>query len=140
MGKLSKLMRTGEVVFKTARAAIKRKASPPPREPLPVPEKRDYSASELADFDGQDTSKPTLLAISGTIYDVTPRRDFYGPGGPYEAFAGRECAVALAKMSFEESDLHADTSVLDGEEAEKLSDWIETFEGKYDVVGKVLPD
>ena len=32
-------------------------------------------------------------ACLGDIYDVTKGKDFYGPGGPYNNFAGR-CASA----------------------------------------------
>ena len=74
----------------------------PMRAPLPEAESRDYSFSELADYDGSDPTKPLLIGIRGYVYDVTRGRDFYGPGGPYGMFAGKDCTRALAKVSFDE--------------------------------------
>lgn len=138
MGLLSKIVQNTKFVAKAVRAATRERAQPAEREPLPVGEARDYTAAELRAFDGSDKTLPVLLAIEGRVFDVTHGRSFYGKGGPYDAFAGRECAVALAKMSFDEADVHGDTSVLDGEEREKLDDWLETFEGKYTELGKLV--
>jgi hypothetical protein len=41
--------------------------------------------SELAKYDGQDPFKPILLALRGTILDVTAGRDMYGPGAALHA-------------------------------------------------------
>ena len=138
MGLLDKIVQNTKFVVKAVRAVARDKVQPAAREPLPVGEARDYTAAELRTFDGSDRSRPVLLAIEGRIFDVTPGRSFYGKGGPYEMFAGRECAVALSKLSFDEADVHGDTSQIDGEEREKLNDWVETFEGKYDELGKLI--
>jgi hypothetical protein len=37
--------------------------------------------AELAQYDGQDTSKPLYISVRGKIYDVTAGKTFYGPGG-----------------------------------------------------------
>jgi membrane-associated progesterone receptor component len=139
MGLFGKIVQNTKLVAKTLRAVTRDRVSPPSQAPLPVGETRDYTAAELSAYDGTDPTRPVLLAIEGRVFDVTPGRSFYGKGGPYEMFAGKECAVALAKMSFEASDAHGDTSVLDSAERAKLSDWRETFEGKYRVLGQLLP-
>ena len=36
--------------------------------------------SELDNYDGQDPFKPILIALRGTILDVTSGREMYGPG------------------------------------------------------------
>jgi len=138
MGLFGKLVQNTKFVAKAVRAVTRDRMTPPAREPLPVGEVRDYTADELRAFDGSDPQQPVLLAIEGRVFDVTPGRSFYGKGGPYEMFAGKECAVALAKMSFEAADVHGDTSVLEAEEREKLNDWRETFEGKYRELGHLL--
>lgn len=78
------------------------------------------------------------------MFDVTKGKDFYGPGGPYELFAGRECGAALAKMSFDESlldDLSACETLGVGDKAE-LENWLEKFEHYrcYPVTGRLVPD
>jgi membrane-associated progesterone receptor component len=109
-----------------------------PRPPLPIAEERDYSLSELASYDGSDASRPLLVGIRGHVYDVTRGRDFYGPGGPYGMFAGKDCTRALAKVSFDEGLFTGDIEGLDSDELDKLEEWIEMFEGKYRRVGRLL--
>ena len=106
--------------------------------PLPEAEERDYSLSELSEYDGSDSTKPLLVAIRGQVYDVTRGRDFYGPGGPYGMFAGKDCTRALAKMAFDEELFTGDIAGLEADELEKLEEWIEMFEGKYRRIGRVL--
>jgi len=50
-------------------------------------------------YDGRDGST-ILLAINGKVFDVTTGRNFYGPGGPYGNFAGRDASRGMAKQSF----------------------------------------
>jgi len=114
-----------------------KKDAPPP--PLPEAEARDYTLAELAQYDGSDPSKPLLLAIRGQVYDVGRGRDFYGPGGPYGMFAGKDCTRALAKVAFDSELFTGDMDGLDQEELDKLEEWIEMFEGKYQCVGRLLP-
>lgn len=64
-------------------------------------------------------------------------RAFYGPGGPYALFAGKDASRALAKMSFEQSDLNGDTSGLGPFELDALNDWEFKFMTKYSKVGTV---
>ncbi len=108
------------------------------RPPLPEGEARDYTLAELAEYDGSDPGKPLLLAIRGQVYDVGRGRNFYGPGGPYGMFAGKDCTRALAKVSFEPELFTGDIEGLDQEELDKLEEWIETFEGKYRRIGRLL--
>uniref|UniRef100_A0A0E0IUW5 Cytochrome b5 heme-binding domain-containing protein n=2 Tax=Oryza TaxID=4527 RepID=A0A0E0IUW5_ORYNI len=118
---------------------------PPPRprdepeaEPLPPPvQLGEVSEEELRQYDGSDPKKPLLMAIKGQIYDVTQSRMFYGPGGPYALFAGKDASRALAKMSFEPQDLTGDISGLGPFELDALQDWEYKFMGKYVKVGTV---
>jgi len=53
-------------------------------------EGKDLTDAQLKEYDGSDPDKPLYLAINGTIYDVSIGRNFYGPGGHYGHFAGRD--------------------------------------------------
>lgn len=85
------------------------------------------------------------LAVRGRIFDVSRGRNFYGPGGPYSNFAGRDASRGLANGSFDEdmltADLNAplfDLSTFDRDQEEALMGWEERFSEKYDVVGKLV--
>ncbi|MQM10869.1 hypothetical protein Taro_043770 [Colocasia esculenta] len=107
-------------------------------EPLPPPvQLGEITAEELKAYDGSDPKKPLLMAIKGQIYDVSQSRVFYGPGGPYAIFAGRDASRALAKMSFDPKDLTGDISGLGPFELEALQDWEYKFMSKYVKVGTV---
>ncbi|CAM8910022.1 unnamed protein product [Rhodiola kirilowii] len=81
------------------------------------------SAQQLRQFDGTDPSKPIYLAVKGRIFDVTSGKSFYGPGGAYEMFAGKDASRALAKMSKNEDDVVADIDGLSSKEIGVLDDW-----------------
>lgn len=89
---------------------------------------------------------PVYLAVRGRIFDVTSGRQFYGPGGPYANFAGRDASRGLAHGSFDEDmltkDLDGPLDPLDDLNEEQLSalrDWEERFSEKYLVIGKLVP-
>ncbi|KAG8390307.1 hypothetical protein BUALT_Bualt01G0070000 [Buddleja alternifolia] len=107
-------------------------------EPLPPPvQLGEITDEELKQYDGSDPKKPLLMAIKGQIYDVSHSRMFYGPGGPYALFAGKDASRALAKMSFEDKDLTGDITGLGGFELEALQDWEYKFMSKYVKVGTI---
>lgn len=88
---------------------------------------------------------PVYLAVRGRVFDVTSGRNFYGPGGPYENFAGRDASRGLALGSFDEAMLTKDLKGpldkledLGPEEMGALRDWEERFEEKYLVVGNLV--
>ncbi|KAJ9553088.1 hypothetical protein OSB04_017133 [Centaurea solstitialis] len=107
-------------------------------QPLPPPvQLGEISEEELKSYDGNDPKKPLLMAIKGQIYDVSQSRMFYGPGGPYALFAGKDASRALAKMSFEEKDLNGDLTGLGAFELDALQDWEYKFMSKYVKVGSI---
>jgi len=113
--------------------------SPPP----PVVFKT-FTPPTLLPYNGTN-NMPVYLAVRGRVFDVTPGRNFYGPGGPYANFAGRDASRGLACGSFDEDmltkDLQAPLDKLDGlgaAEMEALKGWEERFEEKYLVVGKLV--
>lgn len=123
--------------------------------PLPVKEEeepdppRNFTAEQLLEFDGTKDKKtgedkPVYLSVNGQVFDVSDGRDFYGPGGPYEKFAGRECGVALAKMSFDTEHLDDLEGCKDLPPIEKneLEGWIDkfTYYRPYPIMGRLVPD
>ncbi|XP_010929184.1 probable steroid-binding protein 3 [Elaeis guineensis] len=97
----------------------------------------ELTAQQLKGFDGSDPSKPIYVAIRGTVYDVTSGKGFYGPGGSYAVFAGREASRALAKMSKNEEDVCGNLDGLSDKEIGVLQDWEKKFQAKYPVVGRL---
>lgn len=76
---------------------------------------------------------------------MSPGRNFYGPGGPYSNFAGRDASRGLAFGSFDEDmlteDLDGPLDKLDDltpDQVEALQGWEERFNEKYDVIGKLV--
>lgn len=85
-----------------------------------------------------------LLAIDGRVFDVTKGANFYGPGGPYGNFAGRDASRGMAKQSFDLEmltplDKPLDTlSDLTPMEVNNMREWIGHFSGKYTIVGELV--
>lgn len=115
---------------------LETQTAPPPPVPEPV-QVGEITEEELRQYDGSDPEKPLLMAVKGQIYDVSQSRMFYGPGGAYELFAGKDASRALAKMSFEPQDLNGDISGLTPMELGSLNDWEYKFTSKYVKVGTI---
>ena len=114
-----------------------------PHEP-PAVVFRTFTPRALLPYNGND-GMPVYLAVRGRVFDVSAGRNFYGPGGPYENFAGRDASRGLACHSFDEEmltkDLDGPLDKLDGlgpDEMESLQGWEERFDSKYLVVGKLV--
>ncbi|RJE20933.1 Cyt-b5 [Aspergillus sclerotialis] len=123
-----------------------------PSSPVTLPEApppvvfRTFTPTTLLPNNGQG-DKPVYLAVRGRVFDVTPGKGFYGPGGPYENFAGRDATRGLACQSFDEEMLTKDLKGplddlkgLDEEQLENLQNWEERFLEKYLVVGKLVAE
>lgn len=117
-------------------------AFPPPPSPIVF---RTFDPHTLLPFNGTN-GQPVYLAVRGKVFDVTSGRNFYGPGGPYENFAGRDASRGLAHGSFDEEMLTKDLdgpldtlADLDKDQLEALQGWEERFNEKYLVIGKLVP-
>ena len=98
----------------------------------------DLTSQQLTQYNGTDASKPLYVAVKGRIFDVTNGKSFYGPGGPYAMFAGKDASRALAKMSKNDEDVTPSLDGLSDKEIGVLNDWEKKFEAKYPVVGRVV--
>ncbi|KAF5580413.1 DNA damage response protein [Fusarium pseudocircinatum] len=122
------------------------RSSPPPSLPRDAPSTvfKTYTPHTLLPFNGEE-DRPVFLAVRGRVFDVSPGRNFYGPGGPYSNFAGRDASRGLACGSFDEDMLTKDLDGpldklegLDAEQMDALQGWEERFLEKYNVVGKLV--
>ncbi|KAI8978978.1 cytochrome b5-like heme/steroid binding domain-containing protein [Pilobolus umbonatus] len=105
---------------------------------------KNYTPMELLPYDGNGIDGRILMAVNGSVYDVSRGRNFYGPGGPYANFGGRDASRGLAKNSFD-SDMLTDPSKsidkledLATDEWESLREWEQHFANKYLFVGKLV--
>lgn len=129
----------------TLRSSLR--STPPPTLPKERPAIvfRDFTPRTLLPYDGKDGA-PIYFAVRGRVFDVSTGRNFYGPDGPYENFAGRDASRGLACGSFDRDMLTEDLdgpldalSDLGPEEMESLAGWEEQFDSKYLVVGRLVP-
>ncbi len=114
-----------------------------PKAPQPIVF-RTLTPPELKPFNGENNTA-VYLGVRGNVFDVTSGKNFYGPGGPYENFAGRDASRGLACGSFDEDmltkDLHGPLDDLKGlgeDEMQALQGWEDRFTEKYLVVGKLV--
>ncbi|EHY55767.1 uncharacterized protein HMPREF1120_03891 [Exophiala dermatitidis NIH/UT8656] len=101
---------------------------PPKDDPIP-PE-------ELAQCDGTNPDKPTLVAIKGTVFDVS-KNPAYSEKGQYHVFAGKDPSRALALSSLKPEDCVPDWDDLDDKYKTVLDEWYTFFSKRYNIVGKV---
>ncbi|GAA6005694.1 hypothetical protein JCM11491_003728 [Sporobolomyces phaffii] len=108
-----------------------------------------FTPDQLAKFDGKpatadSTGGRILFAIRRKVYDVTSGASFYGPGGPYEIFAGRDASRGLAKQSFDEAMLTPLDRPIDAlddltkSEWDNLTGWESHFGTKYFQCGDLV--
>ncbi|KAI5962429.1 DAP1 [Candida pseudojiufengensis] len=99
-----------------------------------------FTPKTLQKYNGKDHPK-IFIAVKNRVFDVSQGSAFYGPGGPYENFAGRDASRGLALNSFDPSVLTPinepidDLKDLKDLEKESLEQWEEHFENRYKVVG-----
>lgn len=67
------------LIFKIFKSQQPPKPSPPSEPELPKLRK-DFTVAELKAFDGNQPDGRVLVAVNGTVYDVTRGKRFYGPG------------------------------------------------------------
>lgn len=127
------------LVYKIFRSRQQPAAAPAPEPELPRLRK-DFTVAELRQFDGTQADGRVLVAVNGSVYDVTKGKRFYGPGGPYAAFGGRDASRGLATFSVtsNEKEEYDDLSDLTQMEMESVKEWEMQFKEKYILVGRLL--
>ncbi|KAJ3312980.1 hypothetical protein HDV04_002462 [Boothiomyces sp. JEL0838] len=97
-----------------------------------------FTTKQLALYDGSDPNRPIYLAIKGRVYDVTAGANYYGKGGGYSFFAGKDATRAFITGCFQTHLTH-DLRGITEEQMKSLNSWIEIYENsdKYFYVGRV---
>lgn len=126
------------LVYKILRSR-QQPVAPPPEPELPRLRK-DFTVAELQPFNGTQPDGRILVAVNGSVYDVTKGKRFYGPGGPYAAFGGRDASRCLATFSVVCSEKleYDDLSDLSAMEMESVLEWEAQFKDRYILVGRLL--
>lgn len=94
--------------------------------------KQDFTLEQLRNYDGVKSEGRILIGVLGKVFDVSIASDFYGPGGPYSVFAGRDASRALATFSVDSSqfkDTYDDLSDLRPSQMDSIKEWEMQFLG-----------
>merc|ERR1712183_840439 len=133
------LMAIFYLLYKIFKSNDEPKPSIPSEPQLPRMKKKDLTLKELAKYDGTGEDGRVLVGVLGKIYDVTKGKRFYGPGGPYSGFSGRDASRGLATFSVDAiTDEYDDLLDLKASEIEQVREWELQFSEKYDLVGKLM--
>ena len=100
----------------------------------------DLTPEDLAAFDGTGAEGTIYISVRGVIYDVTAGKDFYGPGGGYHVFAGKDATRSLAKMQISDAEANCGWDNLNEEHKQTLGEWEAKYQQKYPVVGALIRD
>lgn len=110
----------------------------PSTTPTQPPREDPFTPEELSKYDGTVDSKPVYVAVKGTIFDVTPRKEMYSPGKGYSIFAGKDASRALGMSSLKPEHAVSDYTTLTPQQMKVLDDWFEYYKKRYNIVGKVV--
>jgi len=96
---------------------------------------------QLAEMDGRTEDTPIYVALAGRIYDVSSKRESYGPGKNYACFVGRDSSLHYA-TGCTDFDCPGDVNNLNEDEQRALNKWLEFYHNhdKYKYVGRLIPD
>lgn len=61
---------------------------------------RIFTHQELSKHDGTDASAPIYVAIKGSVFDVSTKKEMYGPGAGYHVFAGKDASRVCLSSPF----------------------------------------
>eukprot|EP00835_Amoeboradix_gromovi_P006081 NODE_655_length_5500_cov_0.608776.p3 type:complete len:241 gc:universal NODE_655_length_5500_cov_0.608776:164-886(+) len=105
---------------------------------VPQKELRNFTLSELAEYDGSD-GKEIYLAVNGKVYNVTSKPTAYGPNGGYKAFAAKDATRAYGTGCFKGDELTHDTRGLTKEQLASVDHWdsFYSMHKEYEFLGHV---
>lgn len=106
--------------------------------PFPSSPSRLFTAQELALHNGANDSLPILLAILGSVFDVTKGKSHYGLGGGYNHFSGRDASRAFVSGNFSGDGLTDSLRGLSSTEVKSVVEWRDFYFRSYIFVGKLV--
>jgi len=65
-----------------------------------------FTEDQLAEYDGSNPNLPILLAVNGSVFDVSANPGTYGPGGSYHFFTGKDATRAFVSGCFQQDLTH----------------------------------
>ena len=102
---------------------------------------RCFTPESMRVYDGVQKPDTIYIALKGKVYDVTRGKSFYGPGGSYHIFAGRDASRGLAKMSLDIADVdEPKINDLSLSELDELQSWSDRIAAKYKCVGWLVDE
>jgi len=96
-----------------------------------------FSEEELKKYTGGPDSPGLYIALLGVVYDVSKGSQYYGPGGGYSFFAGRDASRAYVTGQFEEPGLVSNVDGLSSGDYLGLEEWSSFYQKDYTKVGVV---
>jgi predicted heme/steroid binding protein len=101
-----------------------------------------FTMQELSEFGNGLDGRPILLSIFGRVYDVSAGSKFYGEGGNYHVFAGKDVTRALCTGCKTDDCLVRDTDGLTEKQLAEGKRWLSFFQlhDKYNYVGDLEGD
>lgn len=98
-----------------------------------------FTGETLKEFVGTAQETTILLSVVSYVFNVTSAPQHYAKGRGYDRLAGIDASRSLATMSMEVEDIETQRlDNLDEEEWEELFKWIDKYQDKYPLVGRLL--
>jgi len=94
-----------------------------------------FTKEELAKYDGSDGSPGLYIALLGEVFNVKKGKQYYGPGGGYSFFSGKDAARAYVTGNFEGDGLTDDVEGLKSDDYLGLEEWLSFYNKDYKKVG-----
>uniref|UniRef100_A0A7S1QAR9 Cytochrome b5 heme-binding domain-containing protein n=1 Tax=Alexandrium catenella TaxID=2925 RepID=A0A7S1QAR9_ALECA len=98
-----------------------------------------FTTESLRSFVGEDKGGDILLSVVSYVFNVTSAPQYYSKRiGSYAPLAGTDASRSLGTMSMEDEDVSSQTLVdFTDEQWEELFGWIDKFQEKYPLVGRL---
>jgi predicted heme/steroid binding protein len=98
-----------------------------------------FTPQELEEFGNGLDGNPIYISVFGRVYDVTEGDKYYGEGGSYEVFAGKDITRALCLGCKSPDCLIRSTEGLSEKELAEGKRWLSFFQlhDKYPYIGRL---